>query len=119
MSDIERKKKKKRKVREEETEADSEQDDEIKTGYVKKKKKRSSQHQEQEEQNPTTSLIVSVDNEKTKFPFRFTPGTLTWQVLIDDLKSLCEVSQHQQVSLTDKQKLDENCLFPILATKYA
>ena len=66
---------------------------------------RSSQHQEQEEQSPKSTLVVSVDNEEIKFPFGFTPGTQTWQMLIDDLKSLSEVSQQQRVSLTINKHL--------------
>ena len=76
---------------------------------LRRRRKRSNQHQEQEEQSPTTTLMVSVDNEETKFPFRFTPGTLSWKMFIDDLKSLCEVSQQQRVSLTYEQNFGENC----------
>ena len=108
MSDIEEKKKKQQKIREEESEAEAEpeKDDEIYCGYVKKKK-------EKIEPTPRTrraeSLIVFVDNEETKFPFRFTPGTRSWLMFTDDLKRLREVSQRQRVSLTYEQKFGENC----------
>ena len=108
MSDIEEKQKRmQQKIRQ--GKVRQSQNKIVKYILITLRKKRSKQHEEQEGQSLTSTLIVYVDNEETKFPFRFTPGTRSWRLFIDDQKKLCEVSQWQRVSLTYKQKVGENC----------
>ena len=67
-----------------------------------RKKKKKSKH---EEQDLSRTLLISEDGDSTKYPFIFSPGTLTWMAFSTEVKEICDIQAKQIISMTFEQKL--------------
>ena len=106
MSEI-GKKKKNKKRKHKLFEEDEPEEDEYK---LVKKKKRKHKHRtggddDDDGDNVTSTLLVSVDGNETRFPLLLSPNITTWEMLAGKIKETCVINPKQQINITYNQSL--------------